>query len=133
MSLTCLNGTFRRDAIETDARHSIGDGPPLDVGGNARRWFARDTIRQRRGEMRLGSAADVGLKEARQLVADVRETVKAGREHRVPLPTRAFEILNEAPTLRESEEPTAYRFASRRRGSTRPHRRQFGRAGLPTW
>jgi len=65
-------------AIKTDGRHSIGDGLYLEVVGNARRWFTRYTIQGRRREMQLGSAADVSLKEARELVADVRKTVKAG-------------------------------------------------------
>lgn len=65
-------------AIKTDGRHSIGDGLYLEVVGNARRWFTRYTIQGRRREMQLGSATDVSLKEARELVADVRKTVKAG-------------------------------------------------------
>lgn len=65
-------------AIKTDGRHSIGDGLYLEIVGNARRWFTRYTIQGRRREMQLGTAADVSLKEARELVADVRKTVKAG-------------------------------------------------------
>lgn len=42
--------------------------------------------------------------------------MKAGREHRVPLPARAIEILSEVAKLRESEEPTAHLFPSSRRG-----------------
>ncbi|WP_420801580.1 tyrosine-type recombinase/integrase [Pinisolibacter aquiterrae] len=42
--------------------------------------------------------------------------MKAGREHRVPLSTRAGEILKEAAKLRESDEPTAHLFPSSRRG-----------------
>ncbi len=65
-------------AIKTDGRHSIGDGLYLEVVGSARRWFTRYTIQGRRREMQLGPAVDVSLKEARELVADVRKTVKAG-------------------------------------------------------
>lgn len=65
-------------AIKTDGRHSIGDGLYLEVVGNARRWFTRYTIQERRREMQLGSTADVSLKEARELVADARKSVKAG-------------------------------------------------------
>ncbi|WP_407048916.1 tyrosine-type recombinase/integrase [Methyloraptor flagellatus] len=65
-------------AIKADGRHSIGDGLYLELVGNARRWFTRYTIQGRRREMQLGSAADVSLKEARELVADVRKAVRAG-------------------------------------------------------
>ena len=65
-------------AIKTDGRHSIGDGLYLEIVGNARRWFTRYTIQGRRREMQLGSATDVSLKEARERVADIRMTVKAG-------------------------------------------------------
>lgn len=42
--------------------------------------------------------------------------MKAGREHRVPLSTRAIEVLKEATKLRESDEPDAHLFPSSRRG-----------------
>ncbi len=82
-------------AIKTDGRHSIGDGLYLEVVGNARRWFTRYTIQGRRREMQLGSAADVSLKEARELVAEVRKTVKAGID---PIERKKVVEIEEANT-----------------------------------
>lgn len=82
-------------AIKTDGRHSIGDGLYLEVVGNARRWFTRYTIQGRRREMQLGSATDVSLKEARELVADVRKTVKAGVD---PIERKKVVEIEEAKT-----------------------------------
>lgn len=82
-------------AIKTDGRHSIGDGLYLEIVGNARRWFTRYTIQGRRREMQLGSAADVSLKEARELVADVRKTVKAGVD---PIERKKVAEVEEAKT-----------------------------------
>jgi integrase len=44
------------------------------------------------------------------------DRMKAGREHRVPLSTRAIEILEEAAKLRKGDEATAYLIPSSRRG-----------------
>lgn len=82
-------------AIKADGRHSIGDGLYLEVVGSARRWFTRYTIQGRRREMQLGSAADVSLKEARELVADVRKTVKAGVD---PIERKKAAEVEEAKT-----------------------------------
>ncbi|NLH79691.1 MAG: tyrosine-type recombinase/integrase [Phyllobacteriaceae bacterium] len=82
-------------AIKTDGRHSIGDGLYLEVVGNARRWFTRYTIQGRRREMQLGSAAEISLKEARELVADARKTVKAGVD---PIERKKVVEIEEAKT-----------------------------------
>lgn len=67
-------------AIKADGRHSVGGGLYLEVAGSARRWFTRYTFNGRRREIQLGSAIEVGLKDARDRAADVRRAVKGGTD-----------------------------------------------------
>ncbi|MDR3375871.1 MAG: Arm DNA-binding domain-containing protein [Ancalomicrobiaceae bacterium] len=63
--------------------------------GSARRWFTRYTIHGARREMQLGSAHDISLKEARELVGDVRKSVKAGTD---PIESKKTVQVEEAKT-----------------------------------
>lgn len=65
-------------AIKSDGRHSLGDGLYLEIVGKARRWFTRYTFKGVRRELVIGSANDLGLRDARLRVAEIRGQVKAG-------------------------------------------------------
>jgi integrase len=61
-----------------EGRHSDGGGLYLVVAGTRRAWSLRYTSAGRVRELGLGSARDVGLKEARAAAADARAQLRAG-------------------------------------------------------
>lgn len=67
--------------ITEPGRHSDGGGLYLNVTPTgARSWLFMWKVAGKRREMGLGSARDVSLKEARDLAADCRKTVRAGAD-----------------------------------------------------
>src|SRR5271163_3592555 len=73
--------------LPTPGRHSDGAGLYLNVTDTgARSWLFMWKVAGRRREMGLGSARDVLLARARELAAECRAIVAAGRD---PLQARA--------------------------------------------
>jgi integrase len=65
-----------------DGRHAVGGvaGLYLYVDGPARSWVLRIKVGAKRREAGLGPYPEIGLAKARELAADFREKVRAGRD-----------------------------------------------------